>query len=66
MGGPSSWGLGVGLTNLHRKNKFLTKIIKDPRTWTDSLIRWAGHVAGMEVRGTRIGYWWESQKETDH
>jgi hypothetical protein len=27
---------------------------------------WAGHVAEMERRGTRIGCWWESQREGDH
>jgi hypothetical protein len=26
-------------------------------------MRWAGHVARMERRGTRIGCWWESQRE---
>jgi hypothetical protein len=36
-GGPPAWGLGVGLTTLHRKNKPVTKILKKPRTWTDSL-----------------------------
>jgi hypothetical protein len=29
-------------------------------------MRWAGHVARMGRRGTRIGYWWESQREIDH
>jgi hypothetical protein len=29
-------------------------------------MRWAGHVAGMGRRGTRIDYWWESQRERDH
>jgi hypothetical protein len=28
-------------------------------------MRWAGHVARMGRRGTRIGYWWESQMERD-
>jgi hypothetical protein len=26
-------------------------------------MRWAGHVARMGRRGTRIGCWWESQRE---
>jgi hypothetical protein len=29
-------------------------------------MRWAGHVARMGRRGTRIDYWWESQRERDH
>jgi hypothetical protein len=29
-------------------------------------MRWAGHVAKMERREMRMGYWWESQKERDH
>jgi exonuclease III len=29
--------LAVGLTTLHCKNKLVTKIMKDPQTWTDSL-----------------------------
>jgi hypothetical protein len=28
-------------------------------------VRWAGHVARMGRRGTRIGYLWESQRERD-
>jgi hypothetical protein len=28
-------------------------------------MRWAGYVARMGERGTRIGYWWESQRERD-
>jgi hypothetical protein len=34
-GGPPAWGLGVGLTTLHRK-KCVTKYETEPRTWTDS------------------------------
>jgi hypothetical protein len=29
--------LGVGLTTPHPKNKLVTKILKNPQTWTDSL-----------------------------
>jgi hypothetical protein len=29
-------------------------------------MRWAEHVARMEVKGMHVGYWWESQKERDH
>jgi hypothetical protein len=29
-------------------------------------MRWAGHVARMGRRRTRIGCWWESQREGGH
>jgi PAS domain-containing protein len=29
-------------------------------------MRWAGHVARMGRRGTRIGCWWEGQREGGH
>jgi hypothetical protein len=29
-------------------------------------MRWAGHVARRKKKRMHIGYWWESQKETDH
>jgi hypothetical protein len=29
-------------------------------------MRGAGHEARMGRRGTRIGYWWESQRKRDH
>jgi hypothetical protein len=32
-----AWGLGMRLTTLHHKNKFVTKNETEPRTWTDSL-----------------------------
>jgi exonuclease III len=38
----------------------IIRIIKSRR------MRWAGHVARMGRRGTRIDYWWESQRERDH
>jgi hypothetical protein len=28
-------------------------------------MRWAGHVARMGRRRTRIGHWWENQRESD-
>jgi hypothetical protein len=37
----------------------IVRIIKSRR------MRWAGHVAQMGKRGTRIVYWWESQRERD-
>jgi hypothetical protein len=36
-GSPPAWGLGVGLTTLHHKNKLVTKNLTVPRTWTDYL-----------------------------
>jgi hypothetical protein len=38
----------------------IIRIIKERR------MRWAGNVARMGRRGTRIGCWWESQKEGGH
>jgi hypothetical protein len=38
----------------------IIRIIKSRR------MRWAGHVARIGRRGTRIGYWWESQREGYH
>jgi hypothetical protein len=35
-------------------------IIRIIKSWK---MRWAGHVARMERRGTLIDYWWESQRE---
>jgi hypothetical protein len=31
MGGPPAWGLGVGPTPLHHKNKFAMDIKKEPQ-----------------------------------
>jgi hypothetical protein len=47
------------LRDLYSSSSIIT-IIKSRR------MRWAGHVARMGRRGTRIDYWWESQKERDH
>jgi hypothetical protein len=33
------------------------------RIMKSSRMRWAGHVARKGRRGTRVGYWWESQRE---
>jgi hypothetical protein len=38
----------------------IIRIIKSRR------MRWAGHVARMGRRGTRVDYWRESQRERDH
>jgi hypothetical protein len=38
-------------------------IIRIINSWR---MRWAGHVARMGRRGTRIDYWWESPRERDH
>jgi hypothetical protein len=38
----------------------IIRIIKSRR------MRWAGHVARMGRRVTRVDYWWESQRERDH
>jgi hypothetical protein len=38
----------------------IIRIIKSRR------MKWAGHVAEWDRRGTLIDYWWESQRERDH
>jgi hypothetical protein len=38
----------------------IIRIIKSRR------MRWAGRVARMGRKGTRIDYWWESQRERYH
>jgi uncharacterized membrane protein len=38
----------------------IIRIIKSRR------MRWVGYVARIGRRGTRIDYWWESQRERDH
>jgi hypothetical protein len=44
-----------GLCDLYSSTSII-RIIKLRR------MRWAGHVARMGRRATRIGYWWESQR----
>jgi hypothetical protein len=36
------------------------------RIYKKRRMRWVGHISGMERRGTHIGCWWESQRETGH
>jgi hypothetical protein len=48
-------------------NKELRDLYSSPSKIIQSRrMRWAGHVARMGRRGTRIDYWWESQRERDH
>jgi hypothetical protein len=47
------------LYNLHSSPSIIRMIMS-------ARMRLAGHVARMERRGTRIGCWWESQKERDY
>jgi hypothetical protein len=56
------------VTNEWRKlhNKELHDLYSSPsiiRIITLRRMRWAGHVGRMGRRGTRIYYWWESQRE---
>jgi hypothetical protein len=53
----STYNFIVYLTTLS-----IIRIIKPRR------MRWAVHVArvGEERSGTRVGHWWESQREGDH
>jgi hypothetical protein len=53
------------------RNKELHDLYSSPSTSIIRIImsrrmKWAGHVARMGKRGTRIGYWWGSQSEIDH
>jgi hypothetical protein len=59
------------VTGVWRKlhNKELQDLYSSPsiiRIIKSRRMRWAGHVARMGKRGTRINYWWESQRERDH
>jgi hypothetical protein len=48
------------LHNLYSSPSILIGIMKARR------MRWAGHVARIGRKGTRIGYWWESHREGGH
>jgi hypothetical protein len=53
--------LSLTLREEHRLGVFGNRVlIKSMR------MRWAGHVARMGRSGIYIGFWWETQKESDH
>jgi hypothetical protein len=52
------------LHNKERHNLYSSPIII--RMNKSRRVRWVGHIAPMERRGTHIGYRRESQKEKDH
>jgi hypothetical protein len=65
--GPKRDEVTGGWRKLH--NEELRDLYSSPsiiRIMKARRMRWAGHVARMGRRGTRIGYWWESQKEGGH
>jgi hypothetical protein len=64
--GPRKDELKGGWRKLH--NEELRDLYSSPsiiRIIKSRMMRWAGYVAGMERRGTRISYWWESQRKRD-
>jgi hypothetical protein len=49
--------------------RFVTSVVQEYGIYNHVNVRkmrWASHVARIGRRGTRIDYWWESQKEIDH
>jgi hypothetical protein len=64
---PKSDEVTGGWRKLH--NEELRDLYSSPsiiRIIESRRIGWAGHVARMGRRGTRIDYWWKSQRERDH
>jgi hypothetical protein len=62
--GPKRDEVTGGWRKLH--NEELHNLYSSPsiiRMIKSRKMRWTGHVARMETRGMRIGYWWESQNE---
>jgi hypothetical protein len=58
-GGPPAWGLGVGQTIPHRKNKLVSKILKEPRSRKDSVetvVTMDTLVVGGVYRAVRSNY----------
>jgi hypothetical protein len=65
--GPKRDEVTGGWRKLH--NEELHNLYSSPsiiRMIKSKRVRWAGHVARMERRRMRVGYWWEIRKETDH
>jgi hypothetical protein len=62
--GPKRDEVTGGWAKLH--NEELNNLYCSPsiiRMIKSRKMRWAVHVARMELRGRHIGYWWESRKE---
>jgi hypothetical protein len=50
-------------------NEELDNVYSSPdiiRMMKSRRMRWEGNLAGMRRRGMHIGFWWESQKESNH
>jgi hypothetical protein len=65
--GPKRDEVTGGWRKLH--NEELYTLYSSPsviRLIKSRMMRWKGHVARMGRRGMHVGYWWESQKETDN
>jgi hypothetical protein len=65
--GPKRDGVTGSWKKLH--NEELHNLYSSPsiiRMIKSRMMTCAGLVARMGRRGMRVGYWWESQKESDH